>query len=81
VETFWNSRGQGRATLCLGQFQLSFPAQPGGYLAPSVTSAKAKGIPLGGVIEKWGGSRIVFEAIRELMAEPEPKSRRIGFKT
>ena len=25
--------------------------------------------------------RIVFEAIRELMAEPEPKSRRIGFKT
>ncbi len=25
--------------------------------------------------------RVVFEAIRELMAEPEPKSRRIGFKT
>jgi hypothetical protein len=26
-------------------------------------------------------SRVVFEAIRELMAEPTPKSRRIGFKT
>lgn len=25
--------------------------------------------------------RVVFEAIRELMAEPESKSRRIGFKT
>ena len=24
---------------------------------------------------------VVFEAIRELMAEPDPKSRRIGFKT
>jgi hypothetical protein len=24
--------------------------------------------------------RVVFEAIRELMAEPEPKARRIGFK-
>jgi len=24
--------------------------------------------------------RVVFEAIRELMAEPEPKVRRIGFK-
>jgi len=25
--------------------------------------------------------RVVFDAIRELMAEPEPKSHRIGFKT
>ena len=25
--------------------------------------------------------RVVFEAIRELMAEPEPKVKRIGFKT
>ena len=25
--------------------------------------------------------RVVFEAIRELMAEPDPKSRRIGVKT
>jgi hypothetical protein len=25
--------------------------------------------------------RVVFEAIRELMAEPDPKVRRIGFKT
>ena len=25
--------------------------------------------------------RVVFEAIRELMGEPDPKSRRIGFKT
>ena len=31
--------------------------------------------------KKYDGQfRIVFEAIRELMAEPEPKSRRIGFK-
>ena len=25
--------------------------------------------------------RVVFEAIRSLMAEPEPKVKRIGFKT
>jgi hypothetical protein len=25
--------------------------------------------------------RVVFDAIRELMAEPEPKVKRIGFKT
>ena len=25
--------------------------------------------------------RVVFEATREIMSEPEPKSRRIGFKT
>jgi len=25
--------------------------------------------------------RVVFDVIRELMAEPESKSRRIGFKT
>jgi ORF6N domain len=32
--------------------------------------------------KKYDGQfRVVFEAIRELMAEPEPKSRRIGFKT
>jgi hypothetical protein len=32
--------------------------------------------------KKYDGQfRIVFEAIRELMAEPEPKPRRIGFKT
>lgn len=31
--------------------------------------------------KKYDGQfRIVFEAIRELMAEPEPKARRIGFK-
>jgi len=28
-----------------------------------------------------GQFRVVFEAIRELIAEPAPKSRRIGFKT
>jgi hypothetical protein len=28
-----------------------------------------------------GQFQVVFEAIRELMAEPTPKSRRIGFKT
>lgn len=32
--------------------------------------------------KKYDGQfRIVFEAIRELMAEPEAKPRRIGFKT
>jgi aromatic ring-opening dioxygenase LigB subunit len=32
--------------------------------------------------KKYDGQfRVVFEAIRELMAEPAPKSRRIGFKT
>ena len=32
--------------------------------------------------KKYDGQfRVVFEAIRELMAEPDPKSRRIGFKT
>jgi len=32
--------------------------------------------------KKYDGQfRVVFEAIRELMAEPESKSRRIGFKT
>jgi hypothetical protein len=32
--------------------------------------------------KKYDGQfRVVFEAIRELMAEPTPKSRRIGFKT
>ena len=32
--------------------------------------------------KKYDGQfRVVFEAIRELMAEPQPKSRRIGFKT
>jgi hypothetical protein len=33
------------------------------------------------VISSWGGLWRVFEAIRELMTEPAPKSRRIGFKT
>ena len=28
VEAFWNSRRHGLATVCVGQFQLSFPAQP-----------------------------------------------------
>jgi len=32
--------------------------------------------------KKYDGQfRIVFEAIRELMTEPQPKSRRIGFKS
>jgi len=31
--------------------------------------------------KKYDGQfRVVFETIRELMAEPEPKPRRIGFK-
>jgi len=32
--------------------------------------------------KKYDGQfRVVFEAIRELMTEPESKPRRIGFKT
>lgn len=45
AEAFWNSRSQGLATLRLSQFQLSFPAQPGEFFAPPVTSASPKGIP------------------------------------
>jgi hypothetical protein len=47
VETFWNSRGQGLATLV----SWSVPAflhrlSLGGYLAPPVMFAKRKGIPV-----------------------------------
>ncbi len=46
-----------------------------------VGSNKALARRLTELEKKYDGQfRIVFEAIRELMAEPEPKSRRIGFK-
>jgi hypothetical protein len=39
-----------------GQFQLSFSAQPGGYLVSSVMFAKRKGIHLGERSSKLGRS-------------------------
>ena len=47
-----------------------------------ITSNKGLARRLNELEKKYDGQfRIVFEAIRELMAEPAPKSRRIGFKT
>jgi len=46
-----------------------------------IASNKALARRLTKLEKKYDGQfRIVFDAIRELMAEPEPKSRRIGFK-
>jgi ORF6N domain-containing protein len=46
-----------------------------------IASNKALARRLTELEKKYDGQfRIVFDAIRELMAEPEPKSRRIGFK-
>ena len=51
-------------------------------LREMVSSNKALARRLTDLEKKYDGQfRVVFEAIRELMAEPEPKSRRIGFKT
>ena len=51
-------------------------------LREMIGSNKALARRLTDLEKKYDGQfRIVFEAIRELMAEPEPKSRRIGFKT
>lgn len=47
-----------------------------------ISSNKALARRLSDLEKKYDGQfRVVFEAIRELMAEPTPKSRRIGFKT
>src|SRR4026208_2142104 len=43
---FWNSLSTVVSTVCFGQFQLSIPAQPSGYLASPVMLAKSKGIHL-----------------------------------
>jgi hypothetical protein len=51
-------------------------------LREMIGSNKALSRRLNELEKKYDGQfRVVFEAIRELMAEPEPKSRRIGFKT
>jgi hypothetical protein len=51
-------------------------------LREMISSNKALARRLSDLEKKYDGQfRIVFEAIRELMAEPAPKSRRIGFKT
>jgi aromatic ring-opening dioxygenase LigB subunit len=51
-------------------------------LREMISSNKALARRLSDMEKKYDGQfRVVFEAIRELMAEPMPKSRRIGFKT
>ena len=51
-------------------------------LRAMIASNKGLARRLNELEKKYDGQfRIVFEAIRELMAEPESKSRRIGFKT
>ncbi len=51
-------------------------------LREMISSNKALARRLSELEKKYDGQfQVVFEAIRELMAEPTPKSRRIGFKT
>ena len=51
-------------------------------LREMISSNKALARRLSDLEKKYDGQfRVVLEAIRELMAEPTPKSRRIGFKT
>ena len=51
-------------------------------LREMIASNKGLARRLNELEKKYDGQfRVVFEAIRELMAEPAPKSRRIGFKT
>ena len=51
-------------------------------LREMITSNKGLARRLNELEKKYDGQfRVVFEAIRELMAEPESKPRRIGFKT
>jgi len=50
-------------------------------LREMIASNKGLSRSLNELEKKYDGQfRVVFEAIRELMAEPEPKPRRIGFK-
>ncbi len=50
-------------------------------LREMISSNKALARRLSDLEKKYDGQfQVVFEAIRELMAEPTPKSRRIGFK-
>ena len=51
-------------------------------LREMIASNKGLARRLNELEKKYDGQfRVVFEAIRELMAEPAPKSHRIGFKT
>lgn len=51
-------------------------------LREMISSNKALARRLTDLEKKYDGQfQVVFEAIRELMAEPTPRSRRIGFKT
>jgi len=51
-------------------------------LREMIASNKGLARRLNELEKKYDGQfRVVFEAIRELMAEPAPKSRRIGFNT
>ena len=51
-------------------------------LREMISSNKALARRLSDMEKKYDGQfHVVFEAIRELMAEPTPKSSRIGFKT
>ena len=51
-------------------------------LREMISSNKVLARRLTDLEKKYDGQfRVVFEAIRKLMEEPEPKSRRIGFKT
>jgi hypothetical protein len=51
-------------------------------LREMITSNKGLARRLNELEKKYDGQfRVVFEAIRELMAEPESKPRHIGFKT
>jgi hypothetical protein len=51
-------------------------------LREMISSSKVLARRLTDLEKKYDGQfQVVFEAIRELMAEPTPKSRRIGFKT
>ena len=50
-------------------------------LREMIASNKGLGRRLNELEKRYDGQfRVVFEAIRELMAEPAPKSRHIGFK-
>jgi len=51
-------------------------------LREMIASNKGLARRLNELEKKYDGQfRVVFEAIRELMTEPESKPRRIGFKT
>jgi hypothetical protein len=63
---------------CLGQFQLSFPAQLGGYLAPPVMFAKRKGIPVKGRGQiKYPAAMFNWFHITKLKVDGKPQGKDI----